>query len=109
MRRRLRIFVSKMADSSRERDSLFKKCVGKLSEKYHRSFLLDLASIYLGLKPSLLFDYTVVDATNARTFRHTVTQSCTGLDHVVHVLDLWDLYRLLHHLRASDMHSVGSS
>ncbi|XP_022806993.1 UPF0739 protein C1orf74 homolog [Stylophora pistillata] len=54
-----------MADSSRERDSLFKKCVGKLSEKYHRSFLLDLASIYLGLKPSLLFDYTVVDATNA--------------------------------------------
>ena len=38
-----------------------------------------------------------------------LTQSYTGLDHIVHVLDLWDLYRLLHHLSASDMHVLGSS
>ena len=42
-------------------------------------------------------------------FWHMLTQSYTGLDHIVHVLDLWDLYRLLHHLSASDMHVLGSS
>ena len=44
---------------------MFQKYLGKLSGKCYRSFLLDLATIYLGLKPSLLFDYAVVDITNA--------------------------------------------
>lgn len=48
-----------------ERNPLFQRCVGKMSKKCYRSFLLDLANVYLGLKPSLLFDYAVIDATNA--------------------------------------------
>lgn len=48
-----------------ERNLLFQRCVGKMSKKCYRSFLLDLANVYLGLKPSLLFDYAVIDATNA--------------------------------------------
>lgn len=48
-----------------EWQALFQKSLGKLSGKYYRSFLLDLAAIYVGLKPSLLFDYAVVDLTNA--------------------------------------------
>lgn len=45
--------------------TVFQKYLGKLSSKCHRSFLLDLAAIYLGLKPSLLFDYAVVGISNA--------------------------------------------
>ena len=48
-----------------EWNSVFKKSLGKLSCKCYRSFLLDIAAIVLGFKPSLLFDYAVVDWKNA--------------------------------------------
>ncbi|XP_078355469.1 UPF0739 protein C1orf74 homolog [Oculina patagonica] len=51
--------------SLRQWKDIFQKYLGKLSDKYCRSFLLDLAAIYLGIKPSLLFDYAVVDTTKA--------------------------------------------
>ena len=44
---------------------LFQKSLGKMSGKCYRSFLFHLAAIYVGLKPSLLFDYAVLDSTNA--------------------------------------------
>lgn len=50
---------------SPEWKAIFKKSLGKLSGKYYRSFLLDLAAIFLGLKPSLLFDYAILDLKNA--------------------------------------------
>ena len=48
-----------------EWQALFQKSLGKMSGKCYRSFLFDLAAIYVGLKPSLLFDYAVLDSTNA--------------------------------------------
>lgn len=63
-------FIFKMADDttlscSQEWDALFRKCLGKLSGKCYRSFLLDVTAISFGIKPSLLFDYAVVDSENA--------------------------------------------
>ena len=55
-----------MADAcAKEWNSIFHKSLGKLSSKYYRSFLLDIVAIFLGLKPSLLFDYAVVEWKNA--------------------------------------------
>ena len=48
-----------------EWQALFQKSLGKMFRKCYRSFLFDLAAIYVGLKPSLLFDYAVLDSTNA--------------------------------------------
>ena len=48
-----------------EWQALFQKSLGKITGKCYRSFLFDLAAIYVGLKPSLLFDYAVLDSTNA--------------------------------------------
>ena len=48
-----------------EWQALFHKSLGKMSGKCYRSFLFDLAAIYVGLKPSLLFDYAVLDSPNA--------------------------------------------
>lgn len=56
----------------REWNTIFQKSLGKLSGKCYRSFLLDLAAIYLRLKPSLLFDYAVVDTTNASNLIETL-------------------------------------
>ena len=50
---------------SREWNALFQKYFGKLREKCYRSFILDLVNIYVGVKPSLLFDYAVIDSTNS--------------------------------------------
>ena len=55
-----------MADAcAKEWNSIFQKSLGKLSSKCYRSFLLDIVAIFLGLKPSLLFDYAVVEWKNA--------------------------------------------
>lgn len=48
-----------------EWSGIFSKSLEKLSEQYYRKFLIDIASIFLGLKQSLLFDYAVVDSRNA--------------------------------------------
>ena len=49
----------------KEWNNIFQKSLGKLSSKCYRSFLLDIVAIFLGLKPSLLFDYAVVEWKNA--------------------------------------------
>ena len=53
--------------SLQEWNGTFKKSLGKLSADCYRSFLLDIATILLGLKPSLLFDYAVVDSKKAHS------------------------------------------
>ena len=58
-----------------EWQALFQKSLGKFSRKCCRSFLLDLSAIYLGLKPSLLFDYAVVDSTNASILMASLSAS----------------------------------
>ena len=60
----------KMADeesllSFHEWHGIFKKSLGKQSRNCYRAFMKDIAFIFLGLKPSLLFDYAIVDSENA--------------------------------------------
>ena len=58
--------MADMADAcAKEWNSIFQKSLGKLSSKCYRSFVLDIVAIFLGLKPSLLFGYAVVEWKNA--------------------------------------------
>lgn len=90
----------------REWNAIFQKSLGKLSSKCYRSFLLDLAAIFLGLKLSLLFDYALIDSTNASILIEALATE--GL--IPHPLDVLkvgddiffaDLKDLLSHLKKS--------
>lgn len=87
--------------------ALFQKSLGKLSGKCYRSFLLDLAAIYLGLKPSLLFDYAVVDSTNASILMAALSTSEGLVPYSLDVLkvgeDIFftDLANMVSHLKKS--------
>lgn len=103
--------IHKMADeeasnSLQEWNAIFKKSLGKLSADCYRSFLLDIAIILLGLKPSLLFDYAVVDSKNAHSLMRDF--AANGLVHrPLNVLkvgeDIFfaDLNLLINYLRKS--------
>ena len=93
-----------------EWQALFQKSLGKLSGKCYRSFLLDLAAIYLGLKPSLLFDYAVVDSTNAGILMVALSASKSLVPYSLSVLkvgeDIFfaDLANMVSHLKNSVEH-----
>lgn len=93
-----------------EWQALFQKSLGKLSGKCYRSFLLDLAAIYLGLKPSLLFDYAVVDSTNAGILMVALSASESLVPYSLSVLkvgeDMFfaDLANMVSHLKNSVEH-----
>ena len=88
-----------------EWQALFQKSLGKMSGKCYRSFLFDLASIYVGLKPSLLFDYAVVDSTNAGVLMAALSASEGLVSHSLKVLkvgeDIFfaDLANMVSHLK----------
>ena len=70
----------KMADEAifhgfQEWSDIFSKSLGKQSEKYYRKFLIDIASIFLGLKQSLLFDYAFVDLRNATRLIESIAEN----------------------------------
>ena len=88
-----------------EWQALFQKSLGKMSGKCYRSFLFDLAAIYVGLKPSLLFDYAVVDSTNAGVLMAALSASEGLVSHSLKVLkvgeDIFfaDLANMASHLK----------
>ena len=100
-----------MADAcAKEWKSIFQKSLGKLSSKCYRSFLLDIVAIFLGLKPSLLFDCAVVEWKNAIRLiagLATKTSSFTDFSPLLYVLkvdeDIFyaDLRLLVKRLRES--------
>lgn len=93
-----------------EWEALFQKSLGKLSGKCYRSFLLDLAAIYVGLKPSLLFDYAVVDLTNASILMAALSASECLVPYSLNVLkvseDIFfaDLANMVSHLKKTVEH-----
>ena len=88
-----------------EWQALFQKSLGKMSRKCYRSFLFDLAAIYVGLKPSLLFDYAVVDSTNAGVLMAALSASEGLVCHSLKVLKVGedvffaDLANMVSHLK----------